>query len=141
MSEKKLDLIIEKLDNHEARFNTLESLLTQQGEMVTQLLKIVGATNAKVSNLEKSVDELKVGQARHEELLTQFAASQERQIRLIEQLSSRSVKQDKDIENLKWKQLETQTDIGSTVDALSAKFIELEAEIKALKTDKDKEAS
>jgi hypothetical protein len=65
----------------------------------------------------------------------------ENQNRLIELLSSRSVKQEKDIENLKWKQLETQTDIGSTVDALSAQFIKLEADVKELKASKDKEAS
>jgi hypothetical protein len=65
----------------------------------------------------------------------------ENQTRLIELLSTRSVKQEKDIQNLKWKQIETQTDIGSTVDTLSAKFIELEADIKELKANKDKEAS
>ncbi|MCD9021645.1 hypothetical protein [Cohnella silvisoli] len=52
MSDKKMDLILKKLD-------TMEALQNSQGEHIQQLIQIVGATNAKLEELTEDVQQVK----------------------------------------------------------------------------------
>jgi hypothetical protein len=90
-----------------------------------------GAIIQSLTKIESSIEELKAGQKKQDQIL-------EKQNQLIELLSSRSVSQAGDIENLKWKQLETETTLSSSIRNLSTRSIELESEIKEIK---DKDAS
>lgn len=90
----KLDLILKKLDDHDKLFNTLDSALKQQGDMLTQLISIVASTNQKVSDMQSQINLI-------DERTERFDAAQARQERILEKLSARSLEQETDIENLK----------------------------------------
>jgi hypothetical protein len=85
MSDK-MDLILEKLDSQE--------------KMITQLLQIVGATNTKVSNIEKSVDELKTDVKDLKNSVAAVVQTQEEQNDLFDTIARRSIEHETKIKKL-----------------------------------------
>ncbi|RIV26717.1 hypothetical protein D2Q93_04150 [Alicyclobacillaceae bacterium I2511] len=94
MSDK-LDLILQKLDGLGSRISSIETDITsinatqqQQGNLLTQLIDIVGSTNEKVSRFESKLDAVQVEQDRQGKVLQSLAfrsLEQESEIRQIKQ--------------------------------------------------------
>lgn len=58
MMEKTLQLILDKLDNLENRFNNLEHEQKRQADILLQLVNNVAATNVKISETNERLDKL-----------------------------------------------------------------------------------
>ena len=59
MNEKKLDLILSKLENLEGEVKDIKAVQRSQGEHIQQLIQIVGTTNAKLEELTEDVRQIK----------------------------------------------------------------------------------
>ncbi|XID95730.1 hypothetical protein ACF3MZ_14920 [Paenibacillaceae bacterium WGS1546] len=115
MSEQKLDLILNKLDVVESRLDTVESRLDKletaqqsHGELIRQLIKVVGATNAKlgetnagVDTIEKKFDRVAVDVDILKENQLKIMNLQQDQQKILERLSIRSVAHEADIAELR----------------------------------------
>jgi methyl-accepting chemotaxis protein len=89
------------------RFDSIELNQERHEKMITQLLQIVGATNAKVvklenrtDKLEETVSELIVNTTRIAETVGMIAQRMEKQNDFIEKLTARSIQQEQEIREL-----------------------------------------
>lgn len=90
------------------RFDSIELNQERHEKMITQLLQIVGATNAKVvklenrtDKLEETVNELIVNTTRIAETVGTIAQRMEKQNDFIEKLTSRSIQQEQELQRIK----------------------------------------
>lgn len=108
MSEKKMDLILSKIEGLENKFGGFESKFEglenevdtikqeqlRQGDHIHQLIKIVGTTNSQLSEVKNDIEILKENQQ------TVIAIQQDQQ-KILERLSVRSISQEADIAELR----------------------------------------
>jgi hypothetical protein len=79
--------ILEQLKSLQSDVTSIKASQLQQGDMLAQLISIVGSTNQKVTGMQADIVELKEGQTRQDKIL--------------ESLALRSLEQETDLRELK----------------------------------------
>ena len=85
--DQRLDSIETRLQRHDKRFDSVEALLRSHGDLLTQLIAIVGVANEKVSEVQADLALIKEGQARQD--------------RILESLAIRSLEQETELREIK----------------------------------------
>jgi hypothetical protein len=94
MSDKNFDLILNKLDSMDKRFEGMDKRSDRSEEMISTLIQIVGTTNSKVEELQTDVSLLLDNQKTIMQL-------QQDQQKIMERLSIRSISHEADIAEIR----------------------------------------
>jgi hypothetical protein len=94
MSDKKFDLILNKLESMDKRFEGMDKRSDRNEEMISTLIQIVGTTNSKVEELQADVSLL----LNNQKTIMQLQQDQQK---ILERLSIRSISHEADIAEIR----------------------------------------